>query len=265
MCGRNFKQKVLYNQHYRRVHAIKEKKFKCLICEKLFCELSDFKRHQLIHTTEKEFVCDICSTRFRRKDNLIRHKRSFHENVTNSQQKYSQTVTTAVTDNNKQTTPTTTATPAATTVILKVPVAKTIAKHIKTQNRIHKNLKRKIIQKSKKVENHVDILRLNISMTQEPLDLKYNNIPKIGIGLKPYDENESKKICQKIFDGYSQSDNKLPAPPPVPPLVLNPPSAELRNDPKLVVPAKMKSQSLNSSSESIIDLSIMNISHCNTN
>ncbi|KAI0271697.1 hypothetical protein BC834DRAFT_967136 [Gloeopeniophorella convolvens] len=47
----------------------------CTMCEKAFDRPSTLKKHMLVHTGEKAYICDICDRRFSVASNLNRHKR----------------------------------------------------------------------------------------------------------------------------------------------------------------------------------------------
>ncbi|KAJ2787270.1 hypothetical protein GGI15_000876 [Coemansia interrupta] len=54
------------------------KPFMCSICESRFGRLEHVKRHHLVHTGQRKYVCPSCSKTFARKDNMIQHMRA-HE------------------------------------------------------------------------------------------------------------------------------------------------------------------------------------------
>ncbi|KAJ2142287.1 hypothetical protein GGH19_001723 [Coemansia sp. RSA 1807] len=54
------------------------KPFKCPMCDICFGRLEHVKRHQLVHTGERQFECPTCNKTFARKDNMIQHVRA-HE------------------------------------------------------------------------------------------------------------------------------------------------------------------------------------------
>merc|ERR1712025_1062270 len=51
-----------------------EKPYKCNICSRAFCQISNLKSHQKTHTKVKAFECDICHKTFRRSFTLKQHK-----------------------------------------------------------------------------------------------------------------------------------------------------------------------------------------------
>ena len=50
----------------------------CVECGKCFTSKSHLKRHCLIHTGKKDYICEICLHPFTRNDNLRRHMWSIH-------------------------------------------------------------------------------------------------------------------------------------------------------------------------------------------
>ncbi|KAG5887736.1 hypothetical protein JTB14_003897 [Gonioctena quinquepunctata] len=54
------------------------RKYQCTICEKKFGWSTDLKRHILIHTGERPFRCDMCTSSFTRNFLLQKHQRKVH-------------------------------------------------------------------------------------------------------------------------------------------------------------------------------------------
>merc|ERR1712029_14202 len=76
-CGSSFWTKDDLHQHVQTVH---EKKFKhqCQYCLLGHYSLAQLKRHEMVHTGEKPFPCDICKRMFRSKYDVSAHKLSKH-------------------------------------------------------------------------------------------------------------------------------------------------------------------------------------------
>ncbi|XP_029955533.1 zinc finger protein PLAG1 [Salarias fasciatus] len=56
----------------------KEKKHRCEHCERRFYTRKDVRRHMVVHTGRKDFLCQYCAQRFGRKDHLTRHVKKSH-------------------------------------------------------------------------------------------------------------------------------------------------------------------------------------------
>ncbi|XP_045400458.1 zinc finger protein PLAGL1 [Lemur catta] len=56
----------------------KEKKHRCDHCERRFYTRKDVRRHLVVHTGCKDFLCQFCAQRFGRKDHLTRHTKKTH-------------------------------------------------------------------------------------------------------------------------------------------------------------------------------------------
>ncbi|KAF1767719.1 hypothetical protein GCK72_007678 [Caenorhabditis remanei] len=54
----------------------------CNVCHKTFARPSDVQRHEVVHTGEKPFECDVCGFRFGFKSNLNAHLRTKHASQT---------------------------------------------------------------------------------------------------------------------------------------------------------------------------------------
>ena len=53
------------------------KKWKCLSCTSVFSSIAALSRHKKTHSEEEsKFLCSVCSKRFDRKDNFVRHQDS---------------------------------------------------------------------------------------------------------------------------------------------------------------------------------------------
>ncbi|XP_036624564.1 zinc finger protein PLAGL1 isoform X1 [Trichosurus vulpecula] len=59
-------------------NGAKEKKHQCDHCERCFYTRKDVRRHLVVHTGCKDFLCQFCAQRFGRKDHLTRHTKKTH-------------------------------------------------------------------------------------------------------------------------------------------------------------------------------------------
>mgnify|MGYP002652669529 CR=1 FL=1 len=81
-CEYRFDSEKKLNNHIRLMHTTNDdnndgkRKHQCNICSKTFVCKSKLERHKLIHTDEKQFCCQYCHRRFRRKDHLQNHMKS---------------------------------------------------------------------------------------------------------------------------------------------------------------------------------------------
>lgn len=84
VCKEEFTEKEKLLKHLK-VHAgarsvkdAAEKNQRCLLCEKLFFTKKDVKRHMVVHTKDRDFLCQFCPQRFGRRDHLVRHLNKSH-------------------------------------------------------------------------------------------------------------------------------------------------------------------------------------------
>ncbi|CAH1974885.1 unnamed protein product [Acanthoscelides obtectus] len=78
------KEEILYHLKIhagsRTVKNPAEKKFTCDYCDRKFFTKKDVRRHLVVHTGMRDFLCQFCPQRFGRKDHLVRHiKKSHHK------------------------------------------------------------------------------------------------------------------------------------------------------------------------------------------
>ncbi|XP_063694951.1 zinc finger protein 239-like [Bolinopsis microptera] len=73
-CGKTFTQLSNVLQHNRDVH-IKDKRFKCKLCEKGFSRLETLQCHIRVHTGERIYKCEVCQKSFSQRANLKVHTR----------------------------------------------------------------------------------------------------------------------------------------------------------------------------------------------
>ncbi|XP_048452363.1 zinc finger protein PLAG1 isoform X2 [Rhincodon typus] len=83
VCLQTFESTGVLLEHLR-THAgksssgTKEKKHQCDHCDRCFYTRKDVRRHMVVHTGRKDFLCQYCAQRFGRKDHLTRHMKKSH-------------------------------------------------------------------------------------------------------------------------------------------------------------------------------------------
>ncbi|XP_035672384.1 uncharacterized protein LOC118413248 [Branchiostoma floridae] len=83
-CSKEFDRFKDLRKH-RKTHSGKKrakgngKRQRCEECNATFSELRCLERHQRTHSGERPFACPVCSLRFARKDNVLRHVASVHK------------------------------------------------------------------------------------------------------------------------------------------------------------------------------------------
>ena len=73
VCEKKFKTSNTLWSHTK-THSIREKKYKCPNCTKLFLTKSEVKVHIMVHTGEKPYKCPDCENTFKVKGELKSHK-----------------------------------------------------------------------------------------------------------------------------------------------------------------------------------------------
>uniref|UniRef100_A0A0K2TFI6 Putative LOC101862921 [Aplysia californica] n=1 Tax=Lepeophtheirus salmonis TaxID=72036 RepID=A0A0K2TFI6_LEPSM len=74
-CSHKTKTKKLLVAHIKRIHGRDEEKLPCSLCPKHFVSQRDLDLHQLSHSTEQKFTCDICGFKTKYKSYLMTHSR----------------------------------------------------------------------------------------------------------------------------------------------------------------------------------------------
>ncbi|XP_059837195.1 zinc finger protein PLAG1-like [Hypanus sabinus] len=83
VCLQTFESTGVLLEHLK-THAgkstsgTKEKKHHCDHCDRSFYTRKDVRRHMVVHTGRKDFLCQYCAQRFGRKDHLTRHMKKSH-------------------------------------------------------------------------------------------------------------------------------------------------------------------------------------------
>lgn len=85
VCAKEFSDYPELELHLRATHlgsrSVKrssEKVHRCPTCGKSFFAMKDIRRHLVVHTRNRDFLCQYCPRRFGRRDHLVRHMRLAH-------------------------------------------------------------------------------------------------------------------------------------------------------------------------------------------
>ena len=76
-CRKTYSTKFNLKRHVEVTH-LKQKKFKCELCEKYFVSQQNLKEHIFTHTGAKPYECSYCGEFFRQISQLSLHRRA-HE------------------------------------------------------------------------------------------------------------------------------------------------------------------------------------------
>ena len=74
-CDKKYSDKRALETHIKIIHEGKKDNFVCDICSKVFSRRTSFSAHKLLHTGNfKVYDCNNCTSKFKDKRNLVRHK-----------------------------------------------------------------------------------------------------------------------------------------------------------------------------------------------
>jgi len=82
-CDLVFETRDEFNEHVKlskgACHSREKipKRYPCHLCDHVFTQERRLTRHMVVHTGEKEHLCDLCGTRFGRADYVLRHKKTY--------------------------------------------------------------------------------------------------------------------------------------------------------------------------------------------
>ena len=78
VCPERYSDSSKLAQHIRARHIVSERSVRCGECLKVFKFVSHLREHSVVHTGEKPFQCDECSSRFGQASNLRAHVKAMH-------------------------------------------------------------------------------------------------------------------------------------------------------------------------------------------
>lgn len=81
-CDKTFRNKTTLATHFRQTHSGIPAPFACNTCEKTFFSAAKYKIHEDMHNDVLPYACEMCSRRFRLKENMLKHV-----NITHAQTK----------------------------------------------------------------------------------------------------------------------------------------------------------------------------------
>ncbi|CAG0880122.1 unnamed protein product [Darwinula stevensoni] len=74
VCHKAYLHKHTLKDHLSREH-LKEKRYSCEECGKVFFKQDDLKKHLRIHSDDRPFICTVCGLMFRTSSHLLDHER----------------------------------------------------------------------------------------------------------------------------------------------------------------------------------------------
>lgn len=76
ICGKNFKHKDGLKNHIKVIHKMTEYPFACEHCDKKFKTKGNWKLHQHVHSSSREYICDTCGHLAKNLLQLKNHKQT---------------------------------------------------------------------------------------------------------------------------------------------------------------------------------------------
>ncbi|XP_069972405.1 uncharacterized protein [Penaeus vannamei] len=78
-CDRSFKWRQSYGKHMAIFHSNADMQYACPKCPKHFKTASELRLHQVAHSDEKKYVCDICGKVFKHEYTRDKHVKTVHQ------------------------------------------------------------------------------------------------------------------------------------------------------------------------------------------
>ncbi|KAK4304491.1 hypothetical protein Pmani_023557 [Petrolisthes manimaculis] len=77
-CQRSFKWKQSYRKHMALYHGEAQLKYKCGLCTRRFLTTSELRIHQVVHSSERKHLCDVCGKAFKHEYTRDKHVKTVH-------------------------------------------------------------------------------------------------------------------------------------------------------------------------------------------